>query len=248
MIDWYGSKAAPRLARPKLPADDSLDRFHRAQATLGRFDKAYREVQLGRKQTHWMWFVFPQLRALAKSETARYFGIADITEARAYLADPVLAARLAKCTMAVLSHKHLMFGHPDNHKLRASMTLFSKVVADPTLPTAVLEKFYGGKPDQLTLDVLDGKRITLPPSRFHQTAMGRVEWKQAPMWEDTAPEDDDPAPDRPMDRAEVARFVRGFNVSKTVAMQIVDKWMEDQERARDAGWEAHADSVWYDEG
>jgi len=246
MIDWYGNKAAARPARRKpLPAADSLDRFHVAHATGAHFDKAYREIQRGRKHTHWMWFVFPQLRALGNSETARYFGIADLTEARAYLGDPILAGRLARCVIAVLSHKRLMFEHPDNYKLRACMTLFAKVVEDPTLPLAVLEKFYAGQPDQLTLDVLAGK--TIAP----QTAMGRVEVGR--RWEKRIDRAVRPVgrlaePDRPMDRAEVVSFVRGFNLSAAATRHLVDKWMEDQERAREAGWNSHADSVWYDQG
>lgn len=217
------------------PVARPIGRFLNAQS--GAYPRILREIRAGRKRTHWMWYVFPQLSALAKSEKALYYGIADRAEALAYLNDPVLRVRLYECTQGVLSHKRLMFSHPDNRKLQSSMTLFSQVVSDPTLPNAVLDKFYGGKPDQLTLDVLAGKTIELPRSR-PQTAMGRVEWKQAPMWGDDAP-------DRAMRRAEVLAFVRGFGLPAVATRHLVDKWMEDQKRARDEGWDAHADEPWY---
>jgi uncharacterized protein (DUF1810 family) len=242
MIDWYGSKTPVRPApRRPLPAADSLQRFHSAQATQGHFDKAYREIQRGRKHTHWMWFVFPQLRALGKSETARYFGIADLAEARAYLGDPILAGRLARCTIAVLSHKRLMFEHPDNHKLRACMTLFAKVVEDPTLPLAVLEKFYAGMQDQLTLDVLAGKKITLPSPR--RVDVGK-HWEKQVASARAAVDSVGARRERnePMLRSEVESFVRGFNLSAAATRRMVDEWMADRGRAVSVAWDEAYDS------
>lgn len=226
---------------------DTLKRFHVAQAQRGIYNRARSEIMAGRKRSHWMWFVFPQLSALAKSETAQYYGITDKAEAAAYIDDPVLRTRLAECTMGVLSHRRLMFSHPDNGKLQASMTLFRTVVADPALPNAVLSKFYDGKPHQLTLDVLAGKAI--PPQ---MTAMGRVEvgrhWdkqtRQARA--NVAAVGARPSRTDPMIRAEVASFVSGFGLSGAATRRIVDAWMADQDRAREAGWESHADSVYYD--
>jgi uncharacterized protein (DUF1810 family) len=222
-----------------------VSRFTDAQKVI--YPRILREIQAGRKRTHWMWFVFPQLRALGKSETARYYGIADLDEAKAYIDNPVLRTRLAECAMGVLSHKKLMLSHPDNHKLRSSMTLFSQVVADATLPNAVLEKFYGGLPDQRTLDILEGKVPNEPimpqPRPQAPTAMGRVEWRpgiaytQMAMWD---------RPDEPMGQGEVRAFMRRFNLPPRVMAEIIEEWMADQERARDAGWESHADSVYYD--
>jgi uncharacterized protein (DUF1810 family) len=206
-----------------------LERFHAAQAERGHFDRAYREIQQGRKRTHWMWYVFPQLRALAKSETARYFGIADLAEARAYLADPILAGRLAKCTISVLSHRRLMFSYPDNHKLRACMTLFSKVVDDPTLPNAVLEKFFAGMQDQLTLDVLAGKKIAPPVSHWEQ----QVAVTRAAV---TRRRTD------PMLRHEIETFVKRFNLSAAATRQMVDEWMADRGRAVAVAWDEAYDS------
>jgi uncharacterized protein (DUF1810 family) len=224
------------------PPARPISRFLDAQKVV--YPRILREIQSGRKRTHWMWFVFPQLRALSKSETARYYGVADLDEAKAYLDHPVLRVRLAECTMGVLSHPKLMLSHPDNHKLQASMTLFSQVVSDATLPNAVLEKFYGGKPHQHTMDVLEGRvpnepvRPVAPP-----TAMGRVEWRpgiaytQMAMWE---------RPDEPMGQGEVRAFLRRFNLPPRVMAEIVEEWVADQERGYQSGWDSHADSVYYE--
>jgi uncharacterized protein (DUF1810 family) len=206
------------------PAARTIGRFLDAQRVI--YPRILREIQQGRKRTHWMWFVFPQLTALAKSEAARYYGIADRAEALTYLDNPVLRLRLAECATAVLSHDRLMFSYPDDRKLRSSMTLFSQVVTDATLPNAVLDKFFGG-PDPLTLDVLAGKSIE--PS----TAMGRVEVRRA------AAVGRRQQPERPMERAEVRTFVEGFGLSPAATKHLVGKWMEDQENARTAGWESH---------
>ncbi len=107
-----------------------LERFVRAQA--GVIDAALAELAAGRKRSHWMWFVFPQLSALGRSETARFYGIASISEARAFLAHPLLGPRLRASVGVVMAAPapslHALFGSPDDLKFRSSMTLFA--VAD----------------------------------------------------------------------------------------------------------------------
>lgn len=130
-----------------------LQRFIDAQASI--YDQAAVELRMGRKRTHWMWFVFPQLRGLGFSATATRYGIASIDEARAYLAHPVLGARLLECTRWVLAvtdrTAHEIFGSPDDQKFRSSMTLFAH--AGPEAPEfrAALARYYAGEEDPLTV-------------------------------------------------------------------------------------------------
>lgn len=219
----------------------TLARFHHAQNRAGNYNRALREIRRGNKQTHWMWYIFPQLQGLAKSETARLFGIADRAEALAYLADPILRIRLYECTTGVLSHDRLMFSYPDNHKLRSCMTLFREVADDPALPDQVLAKFFAGAADQNTLDLLAGKPVMLtsgtPPRGFD---MGKhwdkqIRTAQAAV---AAAGQRDPYRDRePWSRNRVMSFVKGFGLSTVATRQMVDAWMADQGRARREGWE-----------
>ncbi|MBN9441362.1 DUF1810 domain-containing protein [Bosea sp. (in: a-proteobacteria)] len=139
-------------------ADDfDLERFTAAQE--GIYDNALAELEAGRKRTHWMWFVFPQLRGLGLSQTSRFYGLASLDEARAYLAHPLLGARLAACTRAVLAHRdrsaQAIFGSPDDIKLRSSMTLFDRADAGAdNIHRAVLDRFFSGEDDPLTLALL----------------------------------------------------------------------------------------------
>jgi len=116
------------------------------------------ELKAGRKATHWMWFVFPQLAGLGFSERAQFYGIASLEEARAYLAHRVLGPRLLECTGLVNAVEggtaHDIFGSPDDKKFRSSMTLFS--LADPDEPAfgAALERYFQGGKDRRTLDLL----------------------------------------------------------------------------------------------
>jgi uncharacterized protein (DUF1810 family) len=132
-----------------------LDRFVEAQA--GVYDDALAELRAGRKRTHWMWFVFPQIAGLGSSPAARWNAIASLAEARAYLAHPVLGPRLRAAAGAVLAVPDRsaaeILGHPDDLKLRSSMTLFARAADDPALFEAVLDRFYDG-PDRRTLDLL----------------------------------------------------------------------------------------------
>ena len=133
-----------------------LRRFVEAQAPV--YAQARAELAAGRKRSHWMWFVFPQLRGLGRSATAQRFGIASRAEAEAYLAHPLLGPRLAECAELLLAAPAgdsalAILGAPDDAKLRSSMTLFAAVAAPGTPFAAVLDRFFGGVPDPATLDL-----------------------------------------------------------------------------------------------
>jgi uncharacterized protein (DUF1810 family) len=134
-----------------------LERFVRAQS--GVYDDALAEIKGGRKRSHWMWFVFPQIAGLGSSPTARRYALSGPGEAQAYLAHPVLGPRLTEISQAMLAvdgrSAEEILGYPDDLKLRSSMTLFAHVAEDPSVFEAVLERYYDG-PDQRTLDLLGG--------------------------------------------------------------------------------------------
>ena len=133
-----------------------LGRFTTAQASV--YDQALAELHHGRKSSHWMWFVFPQIAGLGRSDTARFYAIRDAAEARAYLANPVLGPRLYEATAAVTSatgSAEAILGGIDAIKLRSSMTLFAAVADDPTPFVAALDRFFGGMRDPATLALLD---------------------------------------------------------------------------------------------
>ena len=134
----------------------SLQRFVEAQQPI--YPQALAELQAGRKRSHWMWFVFPQLQGLGRSETARRYAISDVEQARAYLAHPLLGPRLQECTRALLQHADRsareILGTPDDLKFRSSMTLFAAVADEPALFEQALEAFFDGKADRLTLERL----------------------------------------------------------------------------------------------
>ncbi|MDC9822933.1 DUF1810 domain-containing protein [Devosia sp. ZB163] len=117
------------------------------------------ELRAGRKASHWMWFIFPQLTALGRSDTARRFGISGLAEAKAYLAHPVLGPRLIGCTGIVNGvagrTAHEIFGVPDDLKFRSSMTLFGRAADDPAPFRLALAKYYGGEEDPLTVELLE---------------------------------------------------------------------------------------------
>lgn len=135
---------------------DDLERFVTAQADT--WDQALAEVTAGRKRSHWMWFVFPQLRGLGWSSTARFYGIADRAEAEAYLAHPVLGPRLAQISAAAVAvprrSAHEIFGDPDDLKLRSCATLFAAISPPGSVFLQVLARFYDGVPDPRTLELL----------------------------------------------------------------------------------------------
>jgi uncharacterized protein (DUF1810 family) len=133
-----------------------LERFVQAQAPYIAQAKA--ELASGRKRTHWMWFVFPQMRGLGRSEMARHFGLISRAEAAAYLAHPILGARLRACVELVLEvddrSAHAIFGTPDDMKLRSCLTLFREVDEPGGVFARALEKFFGGELDGATLALL----------------------------------------------------------------------------------------------
>ncbi|MFH7001617.1 DUF1810 domain-containing protein [Flavobacterium bizetiae] len=136
--------------------EDSIERFIRAQQDA--YPQALEEIRSGRKQTHWMWFVFPQIRGLGFTDYNVYFGLKDLDEAREYLNDPVLGKRLVEISQAVLGLNGKtaleIFGKPDQRKLRSCMTLFSRIAdADPVFGK-VLQKYYGGILDEKTISIL----------------------------------------------------------------------------------------------
>jgi uncharacterized protein (DUF1810 family) len=133
-----------------------LNRFVEAQGRV--YDAVVSELRAGRKRTHWMWFVFPQLRALGRSPTAHLYGIGSLDEARAYLAHPVLGPRIRECARLVAavegSDIEQIMGWPDDLKLRSSMTLFARASADDRDFVDVLAKFYDGEADPATDELL----------------------------------------------------------------------------------------------
>lgn len=135
---------------------DSLKRFTDAQEDS--YVMAFSEIQQGRKQSHWMWFIFPQIAGLGFSETSRYYAIKDVQEAAGFLNHPVLGSRLINISRELLKLKtddaHRVFGSPDDLKLKSCMTLFSMLPeADPVFKT-VLEKFFNGEKDTKTLHLI----------------------------------------------------------------------------------------------
>lgn len=134
----------------------NLDRFVEAQAPV--YVRALAELTAGRKQSHWMWFVFPQLSGLGKSPMAQHYAIHSLQEARDYMDHPLLGARLKECTGAVLGvtgkNAHEIFDTPDDLKFHSSMTLFAHAAPDDPLFRAALEKYFGGEEDQLTVEKL----------------------------------------------------------------------------------------------
>lgn len=131
----------------------NLNRFIEAQNR--DYDIALAEIRAGKKVSHWMWYIFPQLKGLGRSSTSEYYGLSGIKEAQAYLSDPILKARLIEITDAVIAHKDKsaeeIFGGIDAKKLRSCMTLFSTAAPDIPVFEAVLEQFFHGVPDRNTL-------------------------------------------------------------------------------------------------
>jgi uncharacterized protein (DUF1810 family) len=136
-----------------------LQRFVDAQGRV--YDEVLGELRDGRKRSHWIWFVFPQLRGLGRSSTAQHYGIVSLAEAKAYLQHPVLAPRLRECAQLTAAidgrTANEIFGSPDDLKVRSSMTLFARAADDPEMRAdfvAVLDKFYGGEEDPATISLL----------------------------------------------------------------------------------------------
>jgi len=135
---------------------DDLSRFVAAQRDV--YARALGEIRAGRKRSHWMWFVFPQLAGLGVSATSRRYAIRDLAEARAYLDHPILGKRLAECAEAALGVEGRsafeVFGSPDDMKLRSCATLFSRVSPPGSVFHRLLDKYFGGEPDDRTMSLL----------------------------------------------------------------------------------------------
>ncbi|MGE0645781.1 MAG: DUF1810 domain-containing protein [Nitrospira sp.] len=134
----------------------NLHRFLTAQELV--YDTVLAELRAGRKSSHWIWFIFPQIAGLGRSSMAQQFAIASLDEATAYLQHPVLGQRLRECTQLVLNVERRsadeIFPYPDNLKFRSCMTLFMTTTTDNTLFNDALLKYFDGNPDQLTMNVL----------------------------------------------------------------------------------------------
>jgi uncharacterized protein (DUF1810 family) len=136
----------------------NLSRFVEAQEPI--YETALRELEHGRKESHWMWFIFPQVAGLGHSPTAIRFAISGLDEARAYLAHPLLGSRLVQCTRTINAVRnrtaYQIFGSPDDMKLRSSLTLFREAGSDPEPFRAAIERYFGGEADARTLEILTG--------------------------------------------------------------------------------------------
>ena len=134
---------------------EGLERFVEAQD--GDYEDALAEIRAGEKQSHWIWYVFPQMKGLGMSWTSEFYGIADLDEAKAYLAHPVLGARLREITAAILQHRResarKILSYPDDLKVCSCMTLFDAIEPNGIF-AEVLDVFYGGKRDDLTIGLL----------------------------------------------------------------------------------------------
>lgn len=148
MIDRTGSKGGSDPFQ--------LTRFVNAQDKI--YDRVLAELKDGRKRSHWMWFVFPQIEGLGSSSTTQYYSIKSLEEARQYLKHPVLGKRLRECTETILALEGLsassIFGYPDDLKLKSSMTLFAGVAEPQSVFSRALEKYYQGNPDERTVTLL----------------------------------------------------------------------------------------------
>jgi uncharacterized protein (DUF1810 family) len=153
----FGRGGAHSITMAGDPHD--LQRFVRAQQDT--YDAACRELAAGDKRTHWMWFVFPQLKALGRSGTAQFYGISGREEAQAYWRHPVLGPRLKRCCELLLGvhgrSAHELLGSPDDLKLRSCMTLFEAVAPEEPAFAQVLQRYCGGVRDERTLQLLAGQ-------------------------------------------------------------------------------------------
>jgi len=136
-----------------------LSRFLDVQASS--YGEALAELRAGRKRSHWIWYVFPQIAGLGRSATSNRFGLSGLQEAAAYLAHPVLGGRLREAVRAMLAHPSMsatdILGELDAIKLRSSLTLFQLVAPTETLFSEALERFFAGHPDPMTLQIISNQ-------------------------------------------------------------------------------------------
>ncbi len=146
----------------RIELDDPFDLNRFTSAQHGVYDRALAELRDGRKRTHWMWFIFPQLDGLGHSTTAKHYSIKSIEEATQYLNHPVLGRRLLECTQAVCTivgrSVSEIFGYPDDLKFKSSMTLFSCFADPDSMFDQALDKYFHGKQDDVTLQLLEKRR------------------------------------------------------------------------------------------
>jgi len=138
---------------------NDLSRFVKAQTTT--YDQALEEIRSGKKKSHWIWYIFPQLKGLGMSQTSEFYGIEDLEEAKAYLSDPVLGQRLKDITTALAElpeyDPEKVLGYPDNLKVRSCMTLFHAADPDEKLFQLILDKYFDGQKDPKTMEMLNSK-------------------------------------------------------------------------------------------
>ncbi|HEY1877210.1 MAG TPA: DUF1810 domain-containing protein [Rhizomicrobium sp.] len=136
-----------------------LERFIEAQAPI--YAQALGELRAGQKQSHWMWFIFPQVAGLGQSPTSRAYAIQSLDEARAYLAHPVLGSRLRECCQVLMNLRaksaNDIFGSIDAMKLRSCLTLFAEAAPEEVLFYNLLEKYFDGDTDEATLEILSNQ-------------------------------------------------------------------------------------------
>ncbi|WP_231427564.1 MULTISPECIES: DUF1810 domain-containing protein [Pedobacter] len=134
---------------------EPLERFIAAQAK--QYESALSEIKKGKKITHWMWYIFPQVKGLGFSETARYYALQDLNEAREFLDHPILGKRLLEITAELLKHKNKsaneIFGYPDDLKLHSSMTVFSLISQSNPIFKNAISAFFKDFPDEKTIEI-----------------------------------------------------------------------------------------------
>jgi len=138
---------------------NDLSRFVNAQTTT--YDQALQEIRSGKKMSHWIWYIFPQLKGLGMSQTSEFYGIEGLEEAKTYLSDPVLGQRLKEITTALAElpeyDPEKVLGYPDNLKVRSCMTLFHAADPDEKLFQLILDKYFDGQKDPKTMEMLNSK-------------------------------------------------------------------------------------------
>ena len=138
--------------------DESFDLNRFMTAQRGIYARVLKELRCGRKRSHWMWFILPQIKGLGNSALSQRYAIRSLAEAMAYLSHPVLGARLVDCANAILAVEGRsasdIFGYPDDLKLKSSMTLFAAISGETSVFIKVLSKFYDGKQDEKTITIL----------------------------------------------------------------------------------------------
>jgi len=139
-----------------MNSDNSLSRFLPAQQNI--YPQVIKELQSGKKTSHWMWFIFPQIEGLGSSSTAKFYSIKNREEAKEYIEHPVLGKRLLECSNILLQingrSADEIFGYPDNLKLRSSMTLFKHAAPGHKVFENVLQKYFAGEEDEQTISIL----------------------------------------------------------------------------------------------